>query len=322
MVVMMSRDEILGKIYDLKVLQDQRQKIDDGAEKENDDFRDREEKLSKERQANNTKVYSYLKSIRNTYGISIKKDNRDMGYTAEEYQDTYTYYLDGTEIAWYTEGSINNYIINEDRLKEVTEEEAKNILYNRKEAARKNHIESLNEHIINVDKEIERLEREKQEKIKSRGLLSRLFGKKKFNDSIVSIECDIEKLKNRRKRLLEDKEAYKELVVFVGKEEVEKFVENHNTIVRKLKELCEENRKIAKEKSKLSEEKKTVNERWQEQKEQNTTKQKEILKELVDPNNVEVLQEIANDPKYGKDINEVAKKVLRAAGVGERKVKI
>lgn len=319
---MLGKDEILGKLYDLKVLHDQRQKIDEEVREAGSDLYTRERENHIEKKANIEKTISYLKSIEGTAGVNVKIEDRDMGYTREDVQNVYTYYLDGVEVAWYTKGDFTDAVVNYNNLEKVTEEKAKNILYNRKEKARKDKVDSLNKQINDIDNEIRSLEKEIQRKTESRGLISRLFGKKKFDDEINGMKADIERLKNTKKKLLEEKKGYEELVVFVDDEEVIEFVKNHNGVVEKLKKLDEEKKKLDEEKAQIQAKRKEANVRFHDQADFNTTKQKEILKELVDPKNAEVLQEIATDPKYGKDINEVAKKVLRAAGLGERKVKI
>lgn len=319
----MNKEEVLCKILSLKELEKEYDKIVDEGENEKSKLTGREILINNQRRDNRDRGIEYLKSIRNAKDIAVAAHSVDVGigYLTEMRQDMYVYFLDGNEIAWYTEGKYDvRCVVCDENLKEMDEETAKNILNNRKVKEKLDNIEELKNDIDYVENKIRSLEKEIQRKTETRGLFSRLFGNKKFDDKINGMKADIEKFKNLKEELLKKLDAFEALVVFVSDEEVKEYVKNYNEITAKLKEIYEEEQRLKKERSKLRSEQNEFNDKEKIKREKNKEKQKEVLKELVDPKNEEVINEIANNPEYGKDVNEIAKKVLKAAGLGEFRI--
>jgi hypothetical protein len=307
----------------LKVLEDENKKIKEMMGANISQNLAGEYQKSKQIAENNRVAVQFLQSMSGAVGVTVVSEEQDVGYKYTEMQMVHSFYLNGKEIANYYFSNGNAYMtVVENELKEIDKEQSKKSLYVKKENDRKNKINALDKAIEEVENKMVETEKKILDKIDSRGLLSRLFGKKKFYDEINVMKADIEKFKVTKKRLLEERTAYNELVVFVSEKEIEENVKEHNQIVNELKMIKEKNQTLIQERSLLQQKYKSLREEEKQAVKDNENKQKEILEELVNPENGDILQEIANNPKYGEEANEVAKKVLKAAGLGKVKVKI
>lgn len=320
---MSNKKLILEKLHNLKVLEDENKKIKEMMGANISQNLAGEYQKSKQIAENNRAVVQFLQSMSGAVGVTVVSEEQDRGYKYTEIQMVHNFYLNGKKVADYYFSNGNAYMtVVENELKEIDKEQSKKSLYVKKENDRKNKINALDKAIEEVENKMVETEEKILDKIDSRGLLSRLFGKKKFYDEINVMKADIEKFKVTKKRLLEERTAYNELVVFVSEKEIEENVKEHNQIVNELKMIKEKNQTLIQERSLLQQKYKSLREEEKQAVKDNENKQKEILEELVNPENGDILQEIANNPKYGEEANEVAKKVLKAAGLGKVKVKI
>lgn len=319
---MSDKKMVLEKLHNLKVLEDEHKKIKELAEADVSQNLAHEYQKGKQIAENNRAAVQFLQSMSGAVGVAVVSEKQDVGYKYTEKETVYDFYLNGNKIVSYWGNDDVHITIFENQLKEIDKEQSKKSLYAKKETDKKNKIDTLDKAIEDIDNKKVETEEKILQKTNSRGFLSRLFGNKKFYDEINLMKADLEKFRITKQRLLEEKIAYSELVVSVSEKEIEENVEGHNQIVNELKMTKEKNETLIQERSVLHQEYKDLREKGRQAVKNNENKQRMILEELVNLENGDILQEIADNPKYGQEVNEVAKRVLKAAGLGGVKVKL